>query len=160
MPILQLQERAREQVSASNGVLNFDDPEPISIPVKIGKASYTLREATGDAACKYQNAQSAAYEYGPDGSIRSIRGMADVEPLLVSLCLFDDRGNPVGQDVVRGWKAPIQRTLYQRAKEISELDRDETIDSLDKQIARLQARRDKLLAEDPAKNGQSGSTAG
>ena len=78
-------------VSANGaGGLDFDDLAPVTVPVTLGKRKYLLREASEDAACKYRNASLAGAEISNVSgqvTVRRVGSMADVEPLLVSLCL-------------------------------------------------------------------------
>jgi hypothetical protein len=48
-------------------------------------------------------------------------GLANVEPLLVSLCLFRENGAPVLLATVRSWPARVVKSLFEKAKEISDL---------------------------------------
>jgi hypothetical protein len=102
--------------------LNFDDLTPVEIPVTISGKSYFLLEATGDASCKYRNAQLAATQLGPDGKPIGIRGMADVDPLLVSLCLVDENRKPVSVATIRAWPARVLEALAKKVKSISGMD--------------------------------------
>lgn len=123
--------------------LDFSDITPIELPVRINGKSYTLREATGDAACKYRNEMLKCTTLGPDGKPSTIRNMADVEPLLISLCLFDDKNRMVHHSIIRSWPNRVQNKLYETAKRISELDEstEEDLlkqrDEIDKQLAKL-----------------------
>ena len=130
--------------------LDFDDLAPIEERVSIGGKKYILREATGDAGCKYRNSLLKATKLGPDGKPVSIEGMADSEPLLVSLCLFElyeqkgsngvseTKERPTPLIVVRSWPARVQKALFERAKEISDLDEKETLPVLQKRLADTQ----------------------
>ena len=101
--------------------LIFNDLTPIEIPVSIEGVEYTLREASGDAACKYRNAMMACMQLA-DGKPVSLRGLADVEPLLVSLCLFVTETNKlVPLHVIKTWPSRVITPLFEKAKEISEL---------------------------------------
>lgn len=146
--------------------LVYDDLTPIEIPVSIGKKSYTLREASAGAACRYRNFMLSCGKLGPDGKPISLGDMQDAEPLLVSLCLFesneDGKEIPVSLPAVRSWRHRIVSDLYRKAKEISGLDRPDTEDELVKQIDLLQKQLDELRAgkaESVAKNWQSAMTA-
>jgi hypothetical protein len=108
----------------------FETLAPVEVPVKIGSGRYVLREASGDAACRYQNAVLKTTKLGPDGRPTDINGLADCEPLLVSLCLFEivhttdsdpPKYRPVPLSVIRSWPNRIQRALFRRAQEISGL---------------------------------------
>ncbi len=104
--------------------MNFD-LEVVSIPVTIGGEKYELREASGDAACKWRNAILSKAKLGPDGKPQTVGSIADTEPLLVSLCLFNESGKNVSLSVVRSWPARIQKALFNKIKDISDLDEDE-----------------------------------
>jgi len=168
--------------------LNFDNDETdlIQIPVTYKGQRYILTEAFGDAVAQWRNAQLAGttmHQTG-DSEDKTIRlgGMADSEPLLVSLCLFNpgpdgrlpinahgnvDSRNRVPLSVVRGWPNRVVGKLFETVKKISGLDQTETVESLDKKIAELQRRKTKLQKskehteeEALAKNSQPGGTAG
>lgn len=141
----------------------FDDLALTEIPVTIGEKSYTLREASGDAGCRYRNALLACTQLGPEGKPSQIRGMADVEPLLISFCLFDEKGKPVKGTTIRSWPNRMIKKLFDRAKEISDLDEDEDLDSLIKERDKLDERIAELRQdenEDELKNSPSGMTDG
>lgn len=105
--------------------LSFDSLELIEQPVRIEGKLYKLREASGAAACKYRDALLSQTELGADGKAGKIKVNTETEPLLVSLCLFDPEGNPVPLATVMGWPSRVIKQLYNRAKEISELDEKE-----------------------------------
>lgn len=149
--------------------LNFDDIALIEIPVKIGSKRYVLREATGDAACKYKNAQMACAKFNADGKPAGVGNMADTEPLLVSLCLFevDDQGQPLKTSVplqtVRGWPARIQKALFEKVQAISQLEIKETKETLTEKIDRMREQLGRLengTEEDHAKNSHGTTMAG
>lgn len=148
--------------------IDFSDLTPIEIPVKIGSKSYVLREASGDVACRYRNKLLQSTRFS-DGKPSSIEGMADAEPLLISLCLwekYDDKGatkeRPVLLQEVRSWPSKIQKKLFDTAKRISELDEEETEESLLKIMRDTQKKLNELRAgkaEAEQKNGQTDTEA-
>jgi len=101
----------------------FDD-EDLAVPITIRGVEYVLKEATGGAACKFKNAQIACTEL-QDGKPVRVHNIANTEPFLVSLCLFDRDGNAVPEAVIRRWPSRVQKALFERAKSISELGNDE-----------------------------------
>lgn len=136
--------------------LNFDDLTPIEIPFSYRGKDYILREATGDAACQYRNAVATATQLA-DGKVSGIKNMADTEPFLVALCvrelLGDGKERVVTGVVVRSWPARVQRRLFKKIQEISELDEADL-----KELYRERDELDKRIAEmkkDTAKNEQS-----
>jgi len=102
--------------------LHFESTDLIEVPVTIGKDEFVLREADGDVSCKYRNAVLSCTKLSGRGKPVSIQNLADVEPYLVSLCLFSLDGKPVALKVVRSWPNRITKQLYNTAKEISNLD--------------------------------------
>lgn len=107
----------------------------------IGKVDYILREASGEAGTKYRNADSACYEYGPNGNISKVTGLAETGPLLVSLCLFERVGNkPVPIEQIKAWPDRVQQDLFRRAKELSNFDQPVNLDAMIKQRDRLNER--------------------
>lgn len=103
---------------------NFDEAVPAEVPVTYKNERMFLREASGDAAARYRNAVMKATKL-TDGKVSSIDGMADVEPYLVSLCLWRKINGVESQvplDVVRQMPARMVKKLYAKARSISDLD--------------------------------------
>ncbi|WP_410959339.1 hypothetical protein, partial [Salmonella sp. SAL4433] len=75
----------------------MDEYEPLDFPsialrqrqVTVAGKKYVLLEASGDASCRSRNAIFQCTKLGPDGKPVGMSNMADVEPLLVSLCLAE-----------------------------------------------------------------------
>jgi len=102
----------------------FDEIDLICVPVKIGGEQFVLREATADAAGKYHDAIIKSTRMA-DGKITGSDGLGGVEPLLVSLCLFRKTGKEetaVSLTEVKRWPTRVVKPLFERIKEISELD--------------------------------------
>jgi hypothetical protein len=135
--------------------LNFPDLSPVEIPdIQIGDRKYTLREASGDAGCKFRNQRIKATKLGPDGKPIGIDGFADADPHLLSRCLFEqtERGlMPVPVLTILGWKDRIQVALTKTLKQISNLDEPETEEELQRQLNDIQTRLAKF------RNGHEGS---
>lgn len=137
--------------------LVYDSPEPIEVPVTIGKKSYALCEAPEDAAAKYQNFSAKQIKYTPEGKVAGVGDVADSRAMLVSLCLFEvvEGGGraPVSIQAVRKMKSRIVKELFETAKRISDIDQ-ETEEIIEKRIAADQARLKELRAA--KKNGAEG----
>jgi len=107
----------------------FESIEPIEIPVTISGVDYVLKEANGKAACDYRNAMLAGAELDKNGNVAVIKGLANIEPLLVARCLYRIVKNPEGPDTfepvleeqVLKWPSRVLKVLFAKAKEISEL---------------------------------------
>jgi len=124
----------------------------IEIPVTIGERAYILREASGDAACKYRNALLSCTDLDPNtGKPVRITGMANVEPLLVSLCLFyEDTGASVPLGVIKSWPSRILKSLFEKTKDISDLGEETDEEELEKAIKLVEDSKKKK--EETAKN--------
>jgi hypothetical protein len=153
--------------------MDFNDLEPVRIPVPYRGVEYVLCEASEADAVKWNNFKLQSGRFDPaTGKFSGHGDLAASEPLLVSLCLFLPPGTPGGEPtkrvplaVVNSWPAKVVARLFERAKAISELDgREEpdTVESVTAQIAELQAKLSQLRkdrdAGDAAKNGQGGGT--
>lgn len=102
--------------------LNFSTT-PVEVPVTIDNKKYILREATGDAVTKWKNLIMSKAKLGPDGKPIAYQAMADCEPILVSYCLVEKNNNtPVSVETIRSWPNRVQSALFEKAKEISEVD--------------------------------------
>ncbi len=141
----------------------FDDMDiaPREVEFKLGGVQHVLKEASADAARRYRNTAVKAAKMS-DGKVTGLDGVADVEPLLVSLCLFkrEEKGDkPIKLDDVLKMPSRVTKRMFERAKEISDLDEGADEESLRKQIAALQQQLDKVVAaKETVKNGQSGAT--
>lgn len=125
--------------------------EPIKVSYQIGDTTYELREATEGVACKYQNALMKRVKMGENGLPTSADGVADTEPYLVSLCLFDSSGYPVTDATIRTWPSRVVKTLFDKVMEISQLNGD-TVEAIKKQIVTLEKRlADKMGESSPKK---------
>ena len=130
--------------------------------VRLDGRPYVLREASAATTIRFQQRQAAGLKYGEDGKVVGWQGdgMHEPEAVAACLCLADDAGNPIPNGdgfktvplkELLSWPGRVQERLFERLKEISpELAPVETAESLRRQIARLQARLDRL--EGPAKN--------
>lgn len=96
-----------------------------SKPVKIDGNQYELREADADVAKAYRNAMFGSTKMSGDGKVESIVGMADIEPLLVSLSLFDSEGNAVTLETIGKWPSKIVKPMYEWVKHVSDLSESE-----------------------------------
>lgn len=178
----------------NRSLLSFDDLTLREEPVRIAGQWYVLREASEGAVCQYRNEGIRAARFDAEGHLSSMDGAANTEPLLVSLCLFYTIGEgplPDGSTgamgtlqvrtgppkdtpinvplhTVKGWPGRIVQKLFDRAKELSELnegysDREEIvrmIESLQKRLEELDAKeaQDDGDGEGTLKNVPDGTT--
>lgn len=103
---------------------DFSDLEVVEIPVTApDKSKYLLKVASGAAAAQFRNERTKCFSYTSSGQVSKVEGLADIEPLLVSLCLFTAEDNkPVSKFLVKSWPSPMVKKLYGKAIEISSLD--------------------------------------
>jgi hypothetical protein len=116
-------------------VLDFSEEENlfISIPVKIpgDSTEYTLKTFNGADATKFHNAQAKTIRFDSAGNPVGFNDrIADIEPLLISLCLWDDKGRKVSVSKIGSWPFPIQRKLYKTAQQINQIAEEERLSSL------------------------------
>lgn len=133
--------------------LDYEDLPPVTIPVNYRGKKYILHQADEGMACTFRNAQARAARM-TDGKVTGVDGIADVEPLLVSLCLkevYKDDGSTraVPVSTIKSWDPKVVSDLFDWAKKISHLDGKDTVESIDAQIEKLQKQREKLIALDP-----------
>lgn len=139
--------------------LRFDDLAPIEETVSIGGREYVLREISGENYVVYQNERNSRFVYD-DGKLVQVKDIADLEPLLVSLCMFENDGRtPVNQGTILGWPGRVLRALHDRAKELSGLT--EPIQTLESTIKELQDKLNRSKArEGRGKNSPSATRDG
>lgn len=102
------------------------------IPVKIDGVAYVLREASAKDAKQWRGLMAAS-QYVTDGQMGIKASFAESEPLLVSLCLTQE-GKRVPQETVEAWPSKIVRALFQKAKDISDLnEKPPTVEAMIKQ---------------------------
>jgi hypothetical protein len=142
-----------------------NDAEPIVIPVKIGKKNYVLKEASEDAVTKYRAAQSRGGFVEENGRFAIPEGASEAESVLVAACLYEvyqhegeDKERPVILSQVRAWKHSIVRQLFDRVREISNLEQPKDAAVIEKEIAKLHEKLAKLKKGDPAKNSHCATT--
>lgn len=129
--------------------------EPKQVPVKIGGVEYILLEAGAAEAIQYRNAKARAVRM-KDGEVVGWEGTADIEAMMVSLCLYNtvpdkregsfvrvlptkDDGSPnldfrVPLHKVLSFRPSVVASLFRRLQEISELEEVQTEESLVRQI--------------------------
>lgn len=120
---------------------------------------YTLVEATAADGVQFRNAAIAGFKFGASGSPEKVTGIATVEPLLVHLCSRDKHNKLVPLKTVESWPNRMLKDLFERAKAMSDLGEDASLDGLIKQRTKLDEQIQKLqTAESERKNSQAPST--
>jgi hypothetical protein len=146
--------------------MNFDDLAPIEIPTSIGGKKYVLREASGGAAVRYRSASARCLRMN-DGKLSAMEGIGELEPLLISMCLFEvtERGSvsmdtPQGRTLINSWPSRVHRALYEKAKEISPgLEEKETTETIQRRVQRDTKKLEELQKDGgPEKNLLEGTS--
>lgn len=113
----------------------YDDLETYVEEWRIKGESYLLYEASGEASTKHRNFVLSCRKYDGNGNL-TVNNMAEAEPLLVSLCLKEkETGQAVHIAKIKSWPERVQKDLFNRIKEISQLreavpDADALIEAL------------------------------
>lgn len=143
--------------------LIFDDISLAEKPVSIAGQSYILRAANGDVAAQYKNKASSLYRVNQDTKETFVTGAGDLEPFLVSLCLFKVTGENSYEKVhinhVKKFPGHVITKLFNAAKKLGGLEEDVSIEALKKQRAELD-KQIEALEKDALKNEQSPTTDG
>lgn len=111
--------------------INFDADVAVEYKIIYQEKEYTLKEATGEGAVLYNNRRAACVVLSNDGKIARLKNIADLEPLLVSLCLYDSNGKLVPEKVIKTWPSTKVRQLHDLAKKISQLNEKQLPKQLD-----------------------------
>lgn len=97
--------------------------------INIAGQRYVIVEASEESAKRYKNTAMRATKFSDKGKPSGVDGLADVEPLLVSMCLFkvDEAGmrTPVQLSTILRWPHRVVAPIYQKARELSGLKDDE-----------------------------------
>lgn len=101
---------------------------------------FAIVEADEATAVKWKNKQVSSAKIGPKGNFTGVGDVADSEPFLVSMCLrrvkdgvtktgldgeelkLADLGDAVDLKTVRTWPARVIRPIFERIKEVSDLN--------------------------------------
>lgn len=143
-----------------NNELVFDTLDVQQIPVKAGNRTFLLKEASAGAVCQYQDAISASAVYNDKGVKTGHKGLADVESLLVSLCLVEvkDGGYAnVSIDDVKTWPEAVKQKLYTTVCRMSNINQPDTMEELLEHKEHIEKLIAKLKADQLVPNEDSGT---
>lgn len=145
--------------------MEFETLDLISIPLRIGKTWYILQEATEEAAIAYENAKIQGGSLV--GGKVIFNDLAGIEPLLVSMCLIQNTSNDpkkplpggfVQLDELKKWPAKVVKPIFNRIKEMSELDPMPSKDVLEKRLARVSKQLEMIDKGDTPGKNSAGAT--
>lgn len=135
---------------------DFSNLEPQEFPVKLPNdtAQYILRECSEGDATRFRRENLKALKDNGTGGVVMTEAGADLEPLLLTMCLWrvkdDSKPHPEGRErvnftFVNNLNPIIASRLYQKAREISGINADELTEELvEKKIASLQQLLDRM----------------
>lgn len=115
--------------ASSLSVINFDSLAPQSFPVTLEGRTYTLWEASADAGVKYRDGIAKRVRI-KDGKPSGLEGHADLEAPLIAACLKDPDGKLVPEATIKAWPHRVQRAIFNKLKEMSQLEEDPSKNSL------------------------------
>ena len=124
---------------------DFSDQKPREKVVKYQGKTYLLREASEGTAVHYKNLGLTSTRI-IDGKLSGFGNAADSEPILLSECLFiitsvgETTLDNVPVSVVRTWPRRIVKPLIKWIKSNSDLDDDQSPESIRSQIDSLKKR--------------------
>lgn len=118
--------------------LVFETIDLVEVPVTIGAKKFVLREPTADTASRFRSAAARCMKMSGD-NLSSIDGIGGIEPLLVSLCLFEVDAEGFRQAVPLGtimtWPSKVIKPLFALAKQLGDLDEKKVTDAKNSQPA-------------------------
>ncbi len=145
--------------------LNFD-LTPTEINVVISGEKYLLCEASEAVAANYTNASLRGARMDRQGKMATLPSdLGGLQAILVSDCLFHatsegEPGSPVPLADVQRWPSRVVKPLFEKAKKISEIGEEETLESLTKQLKEIVEKIKNLQEENPTKNELANTTDG
>ena len=102
---------------------DFQRVIPVKIPTHDNKSvDYELRILTGGDATTYDNARTNSIMFDSEGKTTGLSNIAELGPLLVSLCLHTSDGTKVNVTQVKEFPAPIVDKLFEAAKALNGID--------------------------------------
>ena len=120
--------------------MDFPEEGLTEVSVTIGEKSYVLKGASGSAATTWRNAKGDTLQIRGE-QVVGTKSIANADPLLLSLCLYNDQVNLVPLKTILSWKDKIQKDLVERLLLISDLSMaDNTVESLEKEREELDKR--------------------
>jgi len=96
----------------------------VRIPMPSGVEEFKLVSLTGQAATLYENARANCIRFDREGKPVGFQNIADVAPLLVSLCLKRLDGGSVSKSVIGTFPNKVLQKLFQTAQEMNELNKE------------------------------------
>lgn len=100
-----------------------------SIPVELiggdGKPShYTLQEMPAATRDKYMQGLKVRFEINPDGTTRRLTNFVAFQAELITLCLFNEKGERVPSDTIQTWPGRVVGSLFSEAQKLNQLSEE------------------------------------
>lgn len=127
--------------------VDFNDIKPRLFTLNVMGNDYLIKEASHGAASQYRNAVMACTTFNQDSGAITIKGIANTEAFLISLCMFNitpegEQGSPVALTEINKWPNRYLKPIFKHIREISDL---EEVGTLAKPMEALLAREDSPL---------------
>ena len=107
---------------------------PVKIPVGGAVKEYSLILLTGAGSTTYENYRTNAIKFDKDGQPSGFENLAELAPLLVSLCLVNDTDGPVSVSEVKTFPAKVLEKLHVTTKEINGLNKSQGMNEVIKKV--------------------------
>lgn len=108
------------------------EEKEVKVRLKDGSIGhYTLGVVTGEQQTKFTDANEATAIFNEEGKVTGFKDQSHLPFLLLSMCLRDNNGNPVSEDVLRNqWPGPIVLSVFKAAKRLSKMDSPSPVNEL------------------------------
>ena len=99
---------------------------PVIVPNDDGTAleEFELVSMSGQDATTYQNAKASSIKFDKNGQPVGFNKIADLAPLLISLCLRRKGGGLVSKNVVGKFPYKVQKRVFEVAQEMNGLNEE------------------------------------
>ena len=94
---------------------------PVKIPIGGEVHEYTMVLLSGAGSTVYENYRTNAIKFDKEGKPSGFENLAEMAPLLVSLCLTRPDGQVVTVEEVKTFPAKVLKALHETAKDINDL---------------------------------------
>lgn len=96
---------------------------PVEEPISIDDRRYVLKELDGEGSIIWRTARHSKYvRDSVNGEIIDIKSEADLDSLLISLCLYDTSGHRVSLETIKTWPQRVINVLAEKSVKISQLN--------------------------------------
>lgn len=85
--------------------------------------SYVLRELNGRFRDEYLNEMGGRMKFNAEGKTEGLSDYSDLQSGLLSLCLYDEKGELVKKEALQDYPASVLSDLFDAAQKLNALDK-------------------------------------